>query len=302
MGAFDKNTQLNPGKNFDSMYNYAGEGIHAAKTQGSVTQTGGTPENYSLASRGDYLATDGDGKLAFNYQYAASSAATSTFGSPAFMNGDDAGQFQGMENAEVKMLHRFRVKFGVFANVGHHVKTVTKPNMTFAEVAVPKLNSYAYFAGRRTIEQATLELDDSLDNKVSRAVETQLQRQMNFDYQLSAASGKDYFFNMILEELSGDGSYLKGWWLDRCVVMTCDFGNLDYSDDAGLSQISLGIRYSNFTTHYLDGGLDPSIAPDSIINVNSGTKFGESSASESLGKTAYGINNGPQAPKFNKLT
>jgi len=168
------------------------------------------------------------------------------FGSPAFNVGGDGSH--NVEDVEVKLMHRFRVKFGVFRHVGHHVKTITKPNVTFAEVEIPKLNSKAYFAGRKTQDQATVELDDSLDGAVSRAAQTQLQKQANFNNNNHAKSAAAYFFNMTAEELTGDGTALMAWYYHKCVVMTCDFGSLDYSDDAGTSSVSLGIRYANFTT------------------------------------------------------
>lgn len=178
--------------------------------------------------------------------YGDSKAVEGNFGSPAFNIGGDGSH--NVEDVEVKLIHRFRLKFGVFAAVGHHVKTVTKPNVTFAEVEVPKLNSKVYFAGRKTQDQATVELDDSLDGAVSRAAQSQLQKQANFDNNFHAKSGASYFFNMSAEELSGDGTALMAWYYNKCVVMTCDFGTLDYSDDAGTATINLGIRYSNFTT------------------------------------------------------
>lgn len=168
------------------------------------------------------------------------------FGSPGFNTGGDGAH--NVEDVEVKLIHRFRLKFGVFRAVGHHVKTVTKPNVTFAEVEVAKLNSKVYFAGRKTQDQATVELDDSLDGAVSRATQTQLQKQANFDNNFHAKSGAAYFFNMTAEELTGNGDALMAWYYHKCVVMTCDYGTLDYSDDAGLSTVNLGIRYSNFTT------------------------------------------------------
>jgi hypothetical protein len=177
----------------------------------------------------DSVATGGDG-----------------FGSPSFDTGGDGKH--NVEDVEVKLIHRFRLKFGVFRAVGHHVKTVTKPNVTFAEVEVPKLNSKVYFAGRKTQDQATVELDDSLDGAVSRAAQTQLQKQANFDNNYHAKSGAAYFFNMTAEELAGDGTALMAWYYNKCVVMTCDFGSLDYSDDAGTATVNLGIRYANFTT------------------------------------------------------
>jgi len=177
----------------------------------------------------DSVATGGDG-----------------FGSPSFDTGGDGAH--NVEDVETKLIHRFRLKFGVFRAVGHHVKTVTKPNVTFAEVEVAKLNSKVYFAGRKTQDQATVELDDSLDGAVSRAAQTHLQKHANFDNNFHAKSGAAYFFNMTAEELAGDGTAIMAWYYHKCVVMTCDFGTLDYSDDAGLSSVNMGIRYSNFTT------------------------------------------------------
>ena len=155
---------------------------------------------------------------------------------------------KNVEDVEIKLVHRFKVKFGIFRAVGHHVKTITKPNVTFAEIEVPKLNTKVYFAGRKTQDQATVELDDSLDNAVTNAAQTQLQKQANFDTNYHAASAGAYFFNMTAEEVAGDGASLASWYYNKCVVMTCDFGTLDYSDDAGTSSINLGIRYANFTT------------------------------------------------------
>jgi len=168
------------------------------------------------------------------------------FGSPAFNTGGDGKH--NVEDVEVKMAHRFRLKFGVFRAVGHHVKTVDKPNVTFAEVEVAKLNTKVYFAGRKTQDAANLEMDDSLDGAVSRATQTQLQKQANFDNNYHAKSAAAYFFNMTAEELTGDGAALMAWYYHKCVVMSCNYGTLDYSDDAGLSSITLSVRYANFTT------------------------------------------------------
>lgn len=184
-------------------------------------------------------------------EYKNSLAVEGGFGSPAFNQGADGPKWN-VEDVEIKLAHRFRVKFGIFKQIGQHVKTITKPNVTFAEVEVPKLNSKVYFAGRKTQDQMTIELDDSLDNAVTRATQTQLQKQSNFDNNLHAHSGGAYFFNVTSEELAGDGFALAAWYYDKCVVMTCDYGTLDYSDDAGTSTVNLGIRYSNFTTWVVD--------------------------------------------------
>ena len=193
-----------------------------------------------------YLATNGGGNQTDADPYMDSLAVNGDFGSPAFHSGADGDH--NTEDMEVKLIHRFRTKFGVFKHVGHHIKTITKPNITFAEVEVPKLSSKVYFAGRKTQEALAIELDDSLDNAVSKGTQTQLQKQANFDSALHAKNAAQYFFNVTVEELSGDGTALMAWYYDKCVIMTCDFGSLDYSDDAGTSAVSLSIRFSNFTT------------------------------------------------------
>ena len=178
--------------------------------------------------------------------YQDSRAVNGDFGSPSFTSGSDGDH--DTEDMEVKLIHRFRVKFGVFKHVGHHVKTITKPNITFAEVEVPKLNSKVYFAGRKTQDACTIELDDALDNSVSKGTQTQLQKQANFDNAWHARNAAAYFFNVTAEELTGDGTALMAWYYNKCVIMTCDWGTLDYSDDGGTASVNLSIRYSNFTT------------------------------------------------------
>lgn len=190
-----------------------------------------------------YLVTGND-TVAEAYQ--DSMAVNGDFGSPSFHTGGDHNH--NTEDMEIKLAHRFRVKFGVFKHVGHHVKTITKPNITFAEVEVAKLNSKVYFAGRKTQDACTIELDDSLDGAVTRGAQTQLQKQANFNNNWHARNAAAYFFNVTAEELSGDGTALMAWYYNKCVVMTCDFGTLDYSDDAGTSSVNLSVRYANFTT------------------------------------------------------
>lgn len=189
--------------------------------------------------------------------YKHSQAVSTKFGTGSTVGGTS----QSAEDVESKLIHRFRLKFGVFKDIGHHVKTVTKPNVTFAEIEVPKLNSKVYFAGRKTQDQATVELDDSLDNEVTKAVQTQLQKQANFDTNYHAKSSAAYFFNMAAEELGGGSEALSAWYYNKCVVMTCDFGTLDYSDDAGTSTINLGIRYANFTT-WVGSLVQGTVVPD----------------------------------------
>ena len=202
--------------------------------------------------------------------YSDSVAVGPSFGSPAFIYGGDSNDHT-VESMEVKLIHRFRVRFGVFKNVGHHIKTITKPNVTFAEVEVPKLNSKVYFAGRKTQDSMTIELDDALDGGVTRGVQTQLQKQANFDTNLHAKSSDRYFFNIVSDEVTGDGTLLMAWYYDRCVVMTCDFGTLDYSDDAGTASINLGIRYSNFTIHVPAWSYDKGVSTESYGTPGSST-------------------------------
>jgi hypothetical protein len=191
-----------------------------------------------------YLVT---GNITAAEAYKDSLAVNKSFGSPALnLVGDD--DVHNAEDFETKLVHRFRVRFGVFKQIGQHLKTITKPNVTFAEVEVPKLNTKVYFAGRKTQDAMSIEIDDSLDNAVAKATQTQLQKQANFDTSLHAKSSAGYFFNVTAEELSGDGTALLAWYYDKCVVMSCDYGTLDYSDDGATANVTLSVRYANFTT------------------------------------------------------
>jgi len=178
--------------------------------------------------------------------YAFSDASSTVFGSPEFNMGS-LGSYRP-EDVEPKLSYRFRVRFGVFDAVGQHVKTYKKPNVTFAEVEVPKLNTKVYFAGRKAHDDVSIALDDSLDGDTTKACQTQLEKQANFNNNYHAFSAGSYFFNIVCEELSGDGTALMAWYNHKCVLTGCDFGQLDYSADNTASEISLTIKYSNFTT------------------------------------------------------
>ena len=179
------------------------------------------------------------------------------FGSPALVTGESVKKHDP-EDFEIKLVHRFQVKFGIFQAVGQYVKTIDRPKISFAEIEVPKYNTKAYFAGRKSYEALNLEIDDVTNQSVMSAVIEQLQKQSDFDSGLHAKHSGNYYFSMSAEELLGDGEIIQAWYYDNCFLQNTDFGQLDYSADEGTLQISLTIRYTGLIT-YLDTNIDSSV-------------------------------------------
>jgi len=179
------------------------------------------------------------------------------FGSPALVAGNKPSKHDP-EDFEIKLVHRFQVKFGIFQAVGQYVKTIDRPKISFAEIEVPKYNTKAYFAGRKSYEALNLEIDDVTNQSVMSAVIEQLQKQSDFDSGLHAKHSGNYYFSMSAEELLGDGEIIQAWYYDNCFLQNTDFGQLDYSADEGTLQISLTIRYTGLIT-YLDTNIDSSV-------------------------------------------
>ena len=122
--------------------------------------------------------------------------------------GDNAGGNQGL--LMPKLQYRFRVNFlnfGVDSAGGlaltKEVSDVTRPNVTFADVNIPVYNSTIKLAGKYSWNDITCKLRDDASGTVSRAVGQQLQKQLDFVEQASAATGQDYKFQTNIEILDG---------------------------------------------------------------------------------------------------
>jgi hypothetical protein len=180
---------------------------------------------------------------------------------------DNAGGNQGL--LMPKLQYRFRVlflNFGVGASTTELTKQVidiNRPTPTFAEVMLPVYNSTLYLAGKHSWNELTVNLRDDAQNAVSRLVGQQLQKQLDFVEQASAATGQDYKFQTNIEILDGGNGtavpqVLETWECYGCFLKTATYGSLNYATSDPVT-IQLGIRYDNAIQSPLGSGVGTNI-------------------------------------------
>ena len=166
---------------------------------------------------------------------------------------DQSSPTQGLLMPKLK--YRFRV---VFENLGvstprteltKQVISFTRPTINFPEIEVPVYNSTIYLAGKYNWEAVTCELRDDAGGNVSKLVGEQLQKQLDFVEQASAASGIDYKFTTRCEILNGgNGAFapnvLETWELYGCYLSTVNYNDLNYGESAAVT-VSMTLRYDN---------------------------------------------------------
>jgi hypothetical protein len=166
---------------------------------------------------------------------------------------DQSSPTQGLLMPKLK--YRFRV---VFENLGvstprteltKQVISFTRPTINFPEIEVPVYNSTIYLAGKYAWEAVTCELRDDAGGNVAKLVGEQLQKQLDFVEQASAASGIDYKFTTRCEILDGgNGAFapnvLETWELYGCYLSTVNYNDLNYGESAAVT-ISMTLRYDN---------------------------------------------------------
>ena len=155
-----------------------------------------------------------------------------------------------------KLKYRFRVTlvgFGVTASteLTKQVQDVTRPKVSFEEMALDVYNSKIKLAGRHTLEPITLTLRDDASGQVQKLVGQQIQKQFDFMEQASARSGIDYKFTTRIEVLDGGNGLLVPKALDTfelygCFIQNADYGDANYSTNEHMT-VALSIVYDNLS-------------------------------------------------------
>jgi hypothetical protein len=154
-----------------------------------------------------------------------------------------------------KLKYRFRV---FFENLGvskptteltKQVVSVTRPNLTFEEIALPVYNSTLKLAGRHSWADITCSVRDDASGEVTRLVGEQLQKQMDFLEMASASAGIDYKFLTRIEILDGgngafDPVVLETWELYGCYLKGANYGDLNYGSNEAVT-VEMTIAYDN---------------------------------------------------------
>jgi hypothetical protein len=180
---------------------------------------------------------------------------------------DNAGGNQGL--LMPKLQFRFRVNFlnfGASASSVELTKQVidcSRPNLSFAEITLPVYNSTMYLAGKHTWAPMNINIRDDASNSVSRLVGQQLQKQMDFVEQASAATGQDYKFQTNIEILDGGNGaaapiVLETWELYGCFLQTANYNTLNYATNEAVT-IALTLRYDNAIQSPIGSGVGASV-------------------------------------------
>jgi len=166
---------------------------------------------------------------------------------------DQSNSAQGLLMPKLK--YRFRVTFlglGVSQPTTELTKQVmnfSRPNVTFANIDLPIYNSVIRLAGKHEWSDITCELRDDAGGNVSRLVGEQLQKQLDFLEQSSAASGIDYKFVTVFEVLDGGNGAnapipLETWTIQGCYLQGVNYNAADYGDNSPMT-VAMTIRYDN---------------------------------------------------------
>jgi len=166
---------------------------------------------------------------------------------------DNAGGNQGL--LMPKLQFRFRVNFlnfGASASSIELTKQVidcARPQVQFAEIPLQIYNSTMYLAGKPTWQTLPINVRDDASGTVARLVGQQLQKQMDFVEQASAATGQDYKFQTNIEILDGGNGanapiVLETWELYGCFLQTVNYNTLNYATNEAVT-ISMTLRYDN---------------------------------------------------------
>lgn len=163
-----------------------------------------------------------------------------------------------------KLKYRFRVTFINFGIGGtqeltRQVIDTKRPNVEFENIDLHVYNSKIKIAGKHNWQDWNVNIRDDAQGNVSKLVGAQLQKQLDFMEQASAASGIDYKFTTRLEILDGGNgavtpNALETWELEGCYLKNAEYGDLNYGESAAI-QIGLTISFDNAVQTPLGAGV-----------------------------------------------
>lgn len=181
---------------------------------------------------------------------------------------DNAGGNQGL--LMPKLQFRFRVNFLNFGQDASGGLSLTKqvvecgrPQIQFQEISLPVYNSTLYLAGKYQWQAIQCTVRDDASGTVAKAIGQQIQKQLDFVEQASAATGQDYKFQMNIEVLDGGNGaaapvVLETWELYGCFLQTANYNSLNYGTNEDV-RITLTIRYDNAINSPLASGVGASV-------------------------------------------
>jgi len=155
-----------------------------------------------------------------------------------------------------KLKYRFRVYFENFGTSGssetleltRQVIDFTRPNVTFENIDLPVYNSTVKIAGKHVWQDLTCNIRDDAAGNISRLVGQQLQKQIDFVEQSSAAAGIDYKFLTKFQVLDGNNGVkpvaLETWEIYGCYLQAVNYNDGNYGTNEPMT-VTMTIRFDN---------------------------------------------------------
>jgi hypothetical protein len=180
---------------------------------------------------------------------------------------DQSSSTQGLLMPKLK--YRFRVIFeglGVSTPRTELTKQVidfARPEVTFEEILVPIYNSTLKLAGKHSWGDITVNLRDDAGGNVQKRVGEQLQKQLDFMEQASAAAGIDYKFTTRCEVLDGGNGtstpvVLETWEIYGCYLKGVNYNDLNYGTSEAVT-ITMTMAFDNALQTPIGSGVGASI-------------------------------------------
>ena len=181
---------------------------------------------------------------------------------------DQSSSVQGLLMPKLK--YRFRVTFQGFGvsqpttELTKQVMDFSRPNVTFDNIDIPVYNSTIRLLGKHSWQDITCNIRDDAGGNVSKLVGEQLQKQLDFMEQASAASGIDYKFTTKCEILDGGNGtvqpiVLETWEMYGCFLSSVNYNDLNYGD-SGPVTITMNIRFDNALQTPIGSGVGAVVA------------------------------------------
>ena len=180
---------------------------------------------------------------------------------------DQSSSTQGLLMPKLK--YRFRV---VFEGLGistprteltKQVISFARPEVSFEEIMVPIYNSTLKLAGKHSWGDLAVEMRDDAGGTVQKRVGEQLQKQMDFMEQASAAAGIDYKFTTRCEVLDGGNGnstpvVLETWELYGCYLKSVNYNDLNYGTSEAVT-ITMTLSFDNALQTPIGSGVGATI-------------------------------------------
>lgn len=112
--------------------------------------------------------------------------------------------------------------------------TFNRPNIDYEDVTLDRYNSRVKVAGKHTISDSNITIEDDVTNRASYAIQLQLERQQRLigatgPWLNTEATASSYKFGILAEMLDGNETVVESWKYEGCWFKTVDWGEMDYS-------------------------------------------------------------------------